>query len=101
MDGKTIRIEEEEQKTHDPEFWNSPFGQVLGMKVIVVAILILLSMIHDFWIGPDSSRASRDAPTAEATLRLRKMASWMGRVSALLALLAILLGVMLVRGRPW
>ena len=24
MDGKTIRIEEEEQKTHDPDFWNDP-----------------------------------------------------------------------------
>ncbi len=24
MDGKTIRIEEEEQKTQDPEFWNDP-----------------------------------------------------------------------------
>jgi peptide chain release factor 2 len=24
VDGKTIRIEEEEQKTHDPDFWNDP-----------------------------------------------------------------------------
>ncbi len=24
MDGKTIQIDEEEQKTHDPEFWNNP-----------------------------------------------------------------------------
>lgn len=24
MDGKTIRIDEEQQKTHDPEFWNDP-----------------------------------------------------------------------------
>ena len=24
MDGKTIQIEEEEQRTHDPEFWNDP-----------------------------------------------------------------------------
>ena len=24
MDGKTIQIEEEEQKTHDPDFWNDP-----------------------------------------------------------------------------
>ena len=24
MDGKTIQIEEEEQKTHDPDFWNNP-----------------------------------------------------------------------------
>jgi len=86
---------------HDPAFWNSPFGQVLGVKVIVVSLLILLSMVHDFWIGPESSRASREAPGADATLRLRRIASWMGRVSALLALLVILLGVMLVRGRPW
>ncbi len=24
MDGKSIQIEEEEQRTHDPEFWNDP-----------------------------------------------------------------------------
>ncbi len=24
MDGKTIQIDEDEQKTHDPEFWNNP-----------------------------------------------------------------------------
>ena len=24
MDGKTIQIEEEEQRTHDPDFWNNP-----------------------------------------------------------------------------
>lgn len=24
MDGKTIQIEEEQQKTHDPDFWNNP-----------------------------------------------------------------------------
>ena len=24
MDGKTVRIDEEEKKTHDPEFWNDP-----------------------------------------------------------------------------
>ena len=86
---------------HDPAFWGSPFGQVLGVKVIAVSLLILLSMVHDFWIGPESSRASREAPGAESTLRLRRIASRMGRVSALLALLVILLGVMLVRGRPW
>ena len=34
MDGKTIRIEEEEQKTQDPEFWNDPKSAEEQLKKI-------------------------------------------------------------------
>ena len=34
MDGKTIRIEEEEQKTHDPDFWNDPKSAEEQLKKI-------------------------------------------------------------------
>ncbi len=34
MDGKTIRIEEEEQLTHDPEFWNDPKSAEEQLKKI-------------------------------------------------------------------
>ena len=34
MDGKTIRIEEEEQLTHDPDFWNDPKSAEEQLKKI-------------------------------------------------------------------
>lgn len=34
MDGKTIRIEEEEQRTHDPDFWNDPKNAEEQLKKI-------------------------------------------------------------------
>ncbi len=34
MDGKTIQIEEEEQRTHDPEFWNNPKSAEEQLKKI-------------------------------------------------------------------
>ena len=34
MDGKTIQIEEEEQRTHDPEFWNNPKAAEEQLKKI-------------------------------------------------------------------
>ena len=34
MDGKTILIEEEEQRTHDPDFWNEPKSAEEQLKKI-------------------------------------------------------------------
>ena len=34
MDGKTIQIEEEEQRTHDPDFWNDPKSAEEQLKKI-------------------------------------------------------------------
>ena len=80
----------------------SDFGRVLVVKLGVVTAMLGLSLAHDFVIGPASVRALErkepDAPRAAAALRRR--ASWLGRVNALLALLVVALGVALVRGFP-
>ena len=85
----------------DPAFWHSSFGQVLALKLAAVGLLILLSGLHDFWIGPRASRAALREAGSPAAASWRRWASWMARVSTLLALVVIVLGVMLVRGRPW
>jgi len=38
---------------------------------------------------------------ADARARARKIASWLGRITLLLSLIIVFLGVMLVRGNPW
>ena len=103
------------------ELWASSFGAALALKLGVVALLLALSVYHDFVIGPRSVRAlarhpgaglqagpgappavaapSPAGPSAEAQ-RLRRRASLVGRAEAILALAAVALGIMLVRGVP-
>ena len=42
----------------------------------------------------------RQQPGSPEALRLRKSASWFGRINVLLGLVAVLMGVMIVRGVP-
>ena len=84
------------------ELWASEFGRVLALKLGVIAVMLVLGMFHDFVLGPASVRAHQAGsaqPSAEA-LALRKRASWLGRITTLLALVVVALGVMLVRGVP-
>lgn len=83
------------------DFWEGSFGRVLMMKLHLVVLVMVLSAVHDFWIGPRAVEAWKAAPEAPRTRRLRKAASWMGRVNFLLALGIVALAVMLLRGEPW
>ena len=101
-----------------PALWNSPFGTTLALKLGVVAVMLGLSVYHDFVIGPRSVRlreqAAAHGPDDAAsphTLpagpelvrdagRLRRRASIVGRQEAILALVVLALAIMLVRGVP-
>jgi uncharacterized membrane protein len=82
-------------------FWEASFGQILLWKLHLVVLVLLLSAIHDFYIGPRAVAAWESNPNAPSTRRLRKAASWMGRINFLLALAIVALAVMLLRGAPW
>ena len=82
------------------EFWGGPFGSRLRDKLGLVALAVGLSLVHDFWIGPRAARlAAGDRPGDAA--KLRKWASWIGRVNLLLVVGVLFLSVVLVRGWPW
>jgi hypothetical protein len=72
------------------------------MKVSLVALMILMSLLHDVVLGPASARAlARAEATATAgTGRLRRASAWLARASVLLGLLVVALAVALVRGLP-
>src|SRR5689334_15277758 len=38
----------------------SPFGRVLGLKLLLVGAMIVLSVVHDFALGPAATRAQLD-----------------------------------------
>ena len=81
------------------------FYQTLRVKVILVTLVLALSVIHDFVLGPRLARgleSSREASRGdEGILRQRRMVSWMARINLVLALVVLALGVMLLRGTPF
>jgi putative copper resistance protein D len=80
--------------------WTSPMGHVMITKLVVVGVILLLAVSHDFLIGPRASEMSRTDPGSERTEKWRKAASWLGRVNLLLSLVVVALAIMIVRGIP-
>ncbi|HEX7481091.1 MAG TPA: DUF4149 domain-containing protein [Polyangiales bacterium] len=85
----------------DAQWRGSPFGEAVQWKLAVFALVLVLSVVHDFFIGPGASAAQQRAPGSAEADRMRRLASWMGRGNALLALVLVALAVALVRGWPW
>jgi uncharacterized membrane protein len=72
------------------EFWRTPFGATLAAKLVVVALVIGVSLFH----GRDARRA------ATAGTRPSGIAALLGRATLVLSVIAVVLGVFLVRGLP-
>jgi putative copper resistance protein D len=85
----------------DGAFWTSAFGSAVGLKLLAFALVLTLSAIHDFQIGPRATEAIRRDPRSEETAELRRRATLLGRINGVLALVLVALGVVLVRGWPW
>ena len=84
-----------------PAYWDSALGQVMVWKLSLVVLVLVLSSIHDFWIGPNARKAWEQDPRSPRAARGRKLASWMGRINMLLAMIIVALAIMFVRGLPW
>jgi putative copper resistance protein D len=80
--------------------WQGPFGQALGIKLFLVAVILVLSAMHDFRIGPRATALWQANPASPEAKRWRRQASWIGRLNLILALVVVALAVILVRGWP-
>lgn len=78
----------------DGSFFATSFGTALGIKLILVVVMIAVSAIHDFVVGPASAQA---LAAGQDPGRLRKAASWLARITALLAILVVYYAVKMVR----
>ena len=78
--------------------WQGAFGHTLALKLTLVAVILAISAAHDFWLGPRAVAQWQRDPHGAVAQRLRRQASWIGRITLLLALVVAALGVMLVRG---
>lgn len=84
-----------------PEFLGSPFGHALVIKLALFAGVLAISVWHDFFVGPRATQVGRTNPGGDEAQRLRKLASYAGRLNVLLALAIVALAVTLVRGMPF
>jgi copper resistance protein D len=80
------------------EFWAGGFGRAFGLKMILVAVILAGSAIHDFYMGPRATEAWQRDPTSPRAASLRRQATMFGRVNMLLALAVVILAVIMVRG---
>lgn len=77
--------------------WRGPWGDILGWKLALVGLVIGISFVHDFVLGPRTMTALEKAPDAVTASRIRRRASLLGRIVLLLSLIILVLAVRLVR----
>lgn len=77
------------------DFWRSAPGTALGIKLGAVTIMLIMSAIHDFRLGPAAGRAEAGSPEA---LALRRRAARLARLNAFVGMVLLVAAVRLVRG---
>lgn len=80
------------------EFWETSFGTTLGIKLTLFSLVLIISGLHDFWLGPKAARLIDEQPESSKTKKFRKVTSWIGRLNLLLGLLILYCAITLVRG---
>lgn len=78
-------------------FWHSLFGTALVSKLIVFSFMLILSAVHDFWLGPKAAKLMETQPNSSETQKYRRTTSWAGRINLLLGLIILYFAVTLVR----
>lgn len=76
-------------------FWATPLGRALAVKLVTVTVMIVVSAVHDFVLGPAAGRVEAGTPEA---LRMRGRAAMLARVNAIFGLVVVLAAVRLARG---
>lgn len=79
-------------------FWLSTYGATLMTKLSVFGLVLIISGLHDFWLGPRASELMDQHPESTLTKRFRKASSWAGRLNLLAGLIILYYAVTLVRG---
>lgn len=80
------------------QFWGSTYGSTLMGKLHFFGLVLVISGIHDFWLGPKAAKLMVTEPDSVRTNRFRKATSWVGRINLILGLAILFYAVTLVRG---
>lgn len=76
-------------------FWRTGAGIALAVKLSAVALMVVVSAVHDFMLGPMAGRLAAGSPAA---LSFRRRAALLARVNALIGILIVIAAVRLSRG---
>lgn len=76
-------------------FWQSAVGYALAVKLAAVVTMLVVSALHDFWLGPAAGRLEAGTPAA---LAVRRRAALLARVNAVVGVVVVIAAVRLVRG---
>jgi putative copper resistance protein D len=79
----------------DGAFWATQYGHTLAAKLGTVLAMVLLSVVHDFVVGPLSTRVRPGTPEA---IRLRRRAALLARINAVIGIILVAIAVRLARG---
>lgn len=78
----------------DPAFWRTRTGIALAVKLAAVVLMVIVSAVHDFVIGPRAGEV--EAGSVEA-VSLRRRAATLARVSTALGVVVVVAAVVLAR----
>jgi len=78
--------------------WNTFIGRLLILKLILVALVVGLSAVHDFLLGPNlAARLRRPSSPGRSGLPLELWVRWIARINLTLALAIVYLAVLIAR----
>lgn len=80
------------------EFWQGGFGHYLGTKLLIFAVVLIISGTHDFYFGPKAAQLMDSDPDSPQTHTFRKITSWLGRINLLFGLMILYYAIRVVRG---
>lgn len=76
-------------------FWDGPMGRALGWKLVAVVVMLGVSTVHDFILGPMVGRLSPGTPARE---RARRWSALLARGNAVVGVILVYWAVRLARG---
>lgn len=79
-------------------YWQTGFGTALGIKLSIFTLVLIISALHDFWLGPKAAQLLTNNPKEARTRKVRNATRWAGRINLLLGLLILYYAITLVRG---
>jgi copper resistance protein D len=82
----------------NPALYQGGFGSALLAKLALVAVVLAISAIHDFRVGPRAIALMEADPAGAAARSMRRRARWMGRLTFVLSLVILWLATTLPRG---
>ncbi|HET7854207.1 MAG TPA: DUF4149 domain-containing protein [Candidatus Methylomirabilis sp.] len=71
---------------------------VLGVKLTLVVVILLLSVLHDFVLGPRLMERLRGGGQDEEAVRLRRRVVLLARLNVFCAVVVLILGLAISRG---